>query len=207
MQFALHLRPGSPSLGPRKSARASPGMTRIALFIPTFPTFGPCAVRNAFLISALKIFGAVSFATRLNGLILRAWTEGSPLRAHWRSSCGRSLGTCRPAPGGGAAAGNPRGKSAWIDAVVQLGKAMAATGSVTAELKWATRGSSLSALGLRLPKLPRLPEMEEGTPPPAKIRKTTPDRISSQINNLTDHRSKGSQVKSKGGAPRGNRNA
>src|SRR5947199_5951 len=57
---------------------------------PHFPHFW--AVRNAFLINGVKIFGAVSFATRLNGLILRAWTEGSPLRAHWRSSCGRSLG-------------------------------------------------------------------------------------------------------------------
>jgi len=103
--------------------------------------------------------------------------------------------------GRAVAAGDPRMKSSWVDRVAQLGKAMAATGSVIAELKWTPRGSSLSALGLRLPKLPRLPEAVEGSPPPPKICKTTPDRISSPINSLTDHRSKGSRVKSRGGAP------
>ena len=75
---------------PRKECARVAGDDKDRFIHPHFPHFW--AVRNAFLINGVKIFGAVSFATRLNGLILRAWTEGSPLRAHWRSSCGRSLG-------------------------------------------------------------------------------------------------------------------
>jgi hypothetical protein len=72
------------------------------------------------------------------------------------------------------AAHDPRLKSAWIDAIVRLMDASAATGSVIADLKWAPRTTLLNVpLRLHLPPLPPLPDLEEAPPPPPQIRKTT----------------------------------
>jgi hypothetical protein len=45
-----------------------------------------------------------------------------------------------------AAASDPRLKSAWIDAVLRLMDASAATGSVIADLRWAPAGAALFSL-------------------------------------------------------------
>ncbi|HEY1637828.1 MAG TPA: hypothetical protein VGF62_04830, partial [Rhizomicrobium sp.] len=75
-----------------------------------------------------------------------------------------------------AAARDPRLKSAWIDVLVRLMDASAAIGSVIADMRRAPAGAALLSLAvrLRLPKLPSLPDVEQGTPPPPPdLRKTT----------------------------------
>ena len=100
------------------------------------------------------------------------------------------------------AAGDPRLKSAWIEAVVRLMDASAATGSAIADLKWSPRDPVIP-VRLRLPDLPALPNAEGGPPPP-QIRKTTSGHFRNRLNGLAPQRPR---VKSKGGAQRGNRNA
>src|SRR6476646_4630447 len=106
-----------------------------------------------------------------------------------------------------AAAHDPRPKSAWIDAVVHLMDMSAVTGSAIADIRWMPRGTGFHELPirLRLPKLPPLPDEEEGTPPPPNFRKTTASRFRNPISGLAG-RPATPRVKSKGGAPFGNRN-
>ncbi|HSC19793.1 MAG TPA: hypothetical protein VLC74_12865, partial [Rhizomicrobium sp.] len=103
-----------------------------------------------------------------------------------------------------AAARDPQLKSAWISAVVRLMNASAATGSAMADIKWAPASTAfMLPIGLCLPPLPRLPEEGEG--PPAEFCKTTSAAISRRNSGL---RLAGRlRIKSKGGAPKGNRNA
>src|SRR5690242_13940086 len=85
------------------------------------------------------------------------------------------------------AARDPRLKSAWIGAMVRVMNTSAATGSVLADLKWVPTDAALFALPvrLRLPKLPPLPNMEGGPPPP-HFRKTTSEGFSNEISSLRD---------------------
>jgi hypothetical protein len=112
-------------------------------------------------------------------------------------ACGRRI----------AAARDPRLKVAWIDAVARLMNASAATGSAMADIRWAPADAALFLLrgGLGLPKLPQLPDIEDGTPPPRKFHKTTSGRIPVQNSSLA--LAGRVRVKSKGGAPKGNQNA
>jgi hypothetical protein len=108
-----------------------------------------------------------------------------------------------------AAADDPRLKSACIGAVVCLMNASAATGSMIANVRWVSADGGLSALPLRLrvPRLPPLPK-EEGGPHPPAFCKTTSGRFSSGISSLAGPPTRPVlRAKSKGGAPRGNRNA
>src|SRR5581483_9499494 len=108
-----------------------------------------------------------------------------------------------------AAAGDPRLKSAWRKLAVRLMNVSAATGWALAALKWAPRHSGMAdlAVGLRLPKLPPLPD-SGGSPPPHKICKTTSGGFANRNSHLTATRANPRlAVKPKGGAPKGNRNA
>jgi hypothetical protein len=80
---------------------------------------------------------------------------------------------------------DPRLCSAWIASVVQLCHAMAAVGSLVADLKWAPDSTAECAFPLasRLPRLPLL-RAEEGTPLPPQIRKTTSGRSARFTSNL-----------------------
>jgi hypothetical protein len=107
-----------------------------------------------------------------------------------------------------AAARDPRVKSAWIGAVVRLMSASAVTGSMIATIRWAPADSGVSALPVRpgAPKLPPLPNLEG--PPPPNFYKTTSGGFSNRISRLAVPTARPRlRVKSKGGAPRGNRNA
>src|SRR4051812_26456967 len=101
------------------------------------------------------------------------------------------------------AARDPRLGSAWIGHFVRLSHGMAATGGAIASLRHAGEGAEgLRLAPFALPGLPRLPEEGEGVP--SQIRKTTPGGISSPVSGLERPQLR---EKSKGGAPRGNRNA
>jgi hypothetical protein len=104
-----------------------------------------------------------------------------------------------------AAARDLRLCSAWIGIFLQISNALNETAKAIGDLEWAPRDAALP-VGLRLPQLPSLPK--EGEAPSPENPKTTPSGISSRINGLTHRRSPvRRRVKSKGGAPRGNRNA
>ena len=102
---------------------------------------------------------------------------------------------------------DPRLKSAWIGVFVRLCDAVVANGHAIADLKHAPGPISLP-VRWRLPKLPSLPKMEGGTPPPPHFHKTTSSGISCEISGLAKCPAKSRlRRKSKGGAPRGNTNA
>jgi hypothetical protein len=99
------------------------------------------------------------------------------------------------------AARDARLRSAWISQFVRLSSGMAATGSAIARLRHAGEAAKILPLALlRLPDLPPVPAEGEGGP--CRIGKTTAGGISSSSKDLPRRR-----AKSKGGAPRGNRNA
>jgi hypothetical protein len=152
--------------------------------------------------------------------IARNWARA--LEEHLRAQLTLAEG-CRDRA---VAAAGPHLRSVWIGHFVRVSNAMAVTGSALARVVRADGGvASLSLAPLRLPALPRLPE-EEGYPPPPEFSKTTPGGISSRISSLnaffippgvrgrktitqapvsaTEGRLR---VKSKGGAPKRNRNA
>src|SRR4051794_26765111 len=96
-------------------------------------------------------------------------------QAELLEACGRRI----------AAAPDPRLKSAWLGAVVRLMNASAATGSAIAYIRWAPADRPWPPHAtLHLPKLPQLPEIGEGSPPPAQIRKTTSRGFSTKTRSL-----------------------
>jgi hypothetical protein len=102
---------------------------------------------------------------------------------------------------------DPRLKSAWIGVFVRLCDAVVANGHAIADLKHLP-GHVIPPVRLCLPRLPALPKMEGGTPPPPHFHKTTSGGISCETSSLAKPPAKPRlPVKLKGGAPRGNRNA
>jgi hypothetical protein len=103
---------------------------------------------------------------------------------------------------------------AWVGLVLELNESIAATLDLLPALKSAPRHTALPGFPpLSLPEIPSPPHREGGPPPPI-FRKTTGSRLSNRNRDLGSPSSpakRGSKtplrVKSKGGAPKGNRNA